>query len=286
MPSLQAVRRKIGSVRNTQKITKAMKMVAAAKLKRAQERSLAARPYAEKLAEVLRSLSGRVNREHYPLLCRRPAQRIELLVITADRGLCGAFNANVLRAAQEFIRTKRAEGLEISLSTVGRKARDFFRRRGIATRHTWVQLFDRLNFGHGAELGAAAVREYTAGEFDELYIVYNEFRSVMLQRVAIERLLPIEPGAAPVGGNYLYEPGEAPLLAALLPRYVEVQFYRGLLDSAAGELGARMTAMDSATRNAREMIAKLTLVYNKTRQAAITKELMDIVGGAEALKPR
>ncbi|MBI3611361.1 MAG: ATP synthase F1 subunit gamma [Nitrospirae bacterium] len=290
MPSLQHIRRKIASVKSTQKITKAMKMVAAAKLKRAQDRILSARPYAQKMAAVLKRLSRGVNRDLHPLLRRRDARKIELLVITADRGLCGAFNANILRRAQEFIREKRAAGFEVGLSVVGRKSRDFFRRRDIIPRQTWVQIFDRLNYAHGTEIGRDIVGQYAEGKFDELYLLYNEFKSVMQQRIAVEKLLPIEPAiesddaGKPAGGDYLYEPDETVVLAQLLPKYIEVQVFRALLESAAGELGARMTAMDAATRNAGELIRKMTLVYNKTRQAVITKELMDIVGGAEAMR--
>jgi F-type H+-transporting ATPase subunit gamma len=286
MPSLQHIRRKISSVKSTQKITKAMKMVAAAKFKRAQDRILSARPYAQKMAAVLKSLSAGVNRDLHPLLRRRAARKIELVVITADRGLCGAFNANILRRAQDFIREKSDGGPEVGISVVGRKARDFFRRRGIVPRRIWVQLFDRLAYAKGAEIGQDLAAYYTEGTIDELYILYNEFKSVMQQKVVIERLLPIEPPeeAEPVKGSYLYEPDEELVLDTLLPKYVEVQVFHALLESAAGELGARMTAMDSASRNAGELIRKMTLIYNKTRQAVITKELMDIVGGAEAMR--
>jgi F-type H+-transporting ATPase subunit gamma len=286
MPSLQHIRRKIASVKSTQKITKAMKMVAAAKFKRAQDHILSARPYAQKMAAVLKGLSRGVNRDLHPLLRQRPPRKIELLVITADRGLCGAFNANVLRRAQEFIREKRAAGLEVGISVVGRKARDFFRRRDVAPRETWVQIFDRLAYAHGAGIGQDIITQYTEGVFDELWILYNEFKSVMQQRITIEKLLPIEPPevAETVSGDYLYEPDEMAVLGRLLPKYIEVQVFRALLESASGELGARMTAMDAATRNAGELIRKMTLVYNKTRQAVITKELMDIVGGAEAMR--
>ena len=286
MPSLQHIRRKIASVKSTQKITKAMKMVAAAKLKRAQERILSARPYAQRMDGVLKDLSQRVYRDLYPLLAKRDGSRIELVVITADRGLCGAFNANILRAAQDFIREQRARGKTVSLTLIGRKARDFFQRRDIPHRRLWIGIFDRLNYAHGAEIGRDLVQVYTSGTFDGLYLLYNEFRSVMSQRVTIEKLLPIEPaeGGGGILGAYLYEPSEPEVLEQLLPRYVEAQVFRALLESAAGELGARMTAMDSASRNASEVISRLTLVYNKSRQATITKELMDIVGGAEALK--
>ena len=287
MASLQSLRRKIGSIKNTQKITKAMKMVAAAKLKRAQDRILAARPYAKKMAVVLGSLASRANRAHHPLL-RKPetVTRIELLVVTSDRGLCGAFNANIVRKAVEFVREKQAAGHTVTVSLIGRKARDFFRRRPWPRRQEWVGVFDRLSYEHALDIGGDIVQEFSQRTFDELYIVYNEFKSAIQQRVVVEKLLPIEslePEGASLGG-YLFEPDEADLLKILLPKHIEIQTFHALLESSAAELGARMAAMDSATRNAGELIKKLTLYYNKTRQAAITKELMDIVGGAEALR--
>jgi F-type H+-transporting ATPase subunit gamma len=287
MPSLQGLRRKIGSIKNTQKITKAMKMVAAAKLKRAQERILAARPYAKKMAVVLGSLASRANRQAHPLLRKPAGIRIELLVITSDRGLCGAFNTNILRKGVEFLRQKQEAGCTVTVSVVGRKGRDFFRRRPWARRHEWVGVFDRLSYEHALDIGGDIVQQFTSGTFDELHIVYNEFKSVIQQRVVVEKLLPIESldqQAEKLGGGYLFEPDEEELLKALLPKHIEVQTFHALMESAAAELGARMAAMDGATRNAGELIQKLTLYYNKTRQAAITKELMDIVGGAEALK--
>ena len=287
MPSLQGLRRKIGSIKNTQKITKAMKMVSAAKLKRAQERILAARPYAKKMAVVLGSLSSRVNRQQHPLLSRSAGKRLELLVITSDRGLCGAFNANILRRAVEFLREKQETGYTVTVSLVGRKARDFFRRRAWSRRQEWVGVFDRLSYEHALDIGSDIVENFTNGTFDELYIVYNEFKSVIQQRVVIEKLLPLEslePDEGALGGGYLFEPDEEELLKVLLPKHLEVQAFHALMESAAAELGARMAAMDGATRNAGELIKKLTLYYNKTRQAAITKELMDIVGGAEVLR--
>jgi len=287
MPSLQGLRRKIGSIKNTQKITKAMKMVSAAKLKRAQERILAARPYAKKMAVVLGSLSSRVNRQQHPLLRRSAGKRLELLVITSDRGLCGAFNANILRRAVEFLREKQETGYTVTVSLVGRKARDFFRRRPWSRRQEWVGVFDRLSYEHALDIGSDIVENFTNGTFDELYIVYNEFKSVIQQRVVIEKLLPLEslePDEGALGGGYLFEPDEEELLKVLLPKHLEVQAFHALMESAAAELGARMAAMDGATRNAGELIKKLTLYYNKTRQAAITKELMDIVGGAEVLR--
>jgi len=287
MASLQSLRRKIGSIKNTQKITKAMKMVAAAKLKRAQDRILAARPYAKKMAVVLGSLASRANRTHHPLLRKsETVTRIELLVVTSDRGLCGAFNTNIVRKAVEFIRERQAQGYTVTVSLIGRKARDFFRRRPWPRRQEWVGVFDRLSYEHGLDIGGDIVEQFRQGTFDELYIVYNEFKSAIQQRVVVEKLLPIESlePAEPTLGGYLFEPDEGDLLKILLPKHIEVQTFHALLESSAAELGARMAAMDGATRNAGELIKKLTLYYNKTRQATITKELMDVVGGAEALR--
>jgi F-type H+-transporting ATPase subunit gamma len=275
------------SVKSTQKITRAMKMVAAARLRRAQDRILQARPYARKMGEMLSRLSRGVPRQVHPLLQQRPVRRVELVMITADRGLCGAFNANLLRRALELIREQKARGLEVGLLVVGRKARDFFRRRNIELKKEWVSIFDRLSYRNAVEIAQEIITAFTSGRADECYLVYNEFKTIIQQRVTVERLLPIDPGradAGPQAGNYLIEPSEEEVLYRLLPHHIEGQVYRCLLESAAAELGARMTAMDAATRNAGELIRKLTLLYNKTRQAAITKELMDIVGGAEALR--
>lgn len=290
MPSLQALRRKIAAVKNTQKITKAMKMVAAAKLKRAQDRILAARPYAHKMRDVLANLSRRVNRASHPLLQRRPARLVEVLVVTSDRGLCGAFNANIVRKAVQFIRETEARGATATVSLIGRKGREFFRRRHWPIRQQWMGVFDRLTYEHGLDIGQDLIEHFTKSTFDELYVIYNEFKSAIQQRVIVEKLFPIqalEAGGEPTGfsgGSYVYEPDEDELLAALLPKHFQIQAFRILLESFAAEQGARMAAMDGATRNAGELIKKQTLYYNKTRQAAITKELMDIVGGAEALK--
>jgi len=290
MPSLQALRRKIGAVKNTQKITKAMKMVAAAKLKRAQDRILAARPYGHKMREVIADLSLRVNRAAHPLLQKRAARNIEVLVVTSDRGLCGAFNANILRRAGEFLRESEARGVKVTVSFVGRKGREFFRRRHWPIRQQWLGVFDRLTYEHGLDIGQDLIEQFTKGTFDELHVIYNEFKSAIQQRVIVEKLFPVDAleGTAEIsatsGGSYEYEPDEDELLAALLPKHFQTQAFRVLLESSAAEQGARMAAMDGATRNAGELIKKLTLYYNKTRQAAITTELMDIVGGAEALK--
>jgi len=293
MPSLQHLRRKIGAVKNTQKITKAMKRVAAAKLKRAQDRILSARPYAHKMRGVLANLSRRVNRAAHPLLQKRAGRLIEVVVVTSDRGLCGAFNANIVRKAMEFIREIEARGAKVTVSLIGRKGREYFRRRHWQIRQQWLGVFDRLTYEHGLDVGQDLIEQFTKCTFDELYVIYNEFKSAIQQRVIVEKLFPIEAihemgqpegGGELMGGSYEYEPDEDELLAALLPKHFQIQAFRILLESSAAEQGARMAAMDGATRNAGELIKKLTLYYNKTRQAAITKELMDIVGGAEALK--
>ena len=295
MPSLQSLRRKIAAFKNTQKITKAMKMVAAAKLKRSQDRILAARPYAHKMRGVLSNLSQRVNRTSHPLLQKREGKKIEILVVTSDRGLCGGFNGNIVRKSAEFVRQCEAEGLSVNLSIIGRKGRDYFRRRSWPIRQEWTGIFDKLTFEHAIDIGGDLTENFVKGTFDELYVVYNEFKSAIQQRVIVEKLFPIDTaaefGTAPnstgqsaIGGSYFYEPDEGELLTALVPKHFQIQAYRILLESAAAEHGARMAAMDGATRNAGQLIKKVTLYYNKTRQAAITKELMDIVGGAEALK--
>ncbi|MEE8606506.1 MAG: ATP synthase F1 subunit gamma [Nitrospiraceae bacterium] len=290
MPSLQHLRRKIGAITNTQKITKAMKMVAAAKLKRAQARILAARPYAHKMRNVLANLSRRVNRASHPLLQKRAGEVLEVVVVTSDRGLCGAFNANILRKATEFLQGCEARRARVTVSLVGRKGRDYFRRRHWPIRHQWTDVFDRLSYEHGLDIGQDLIQQFTKGTFDEAYVIYNEFKSAIQQRVVVEKLFPIEAPdedgepSSLMGGSYEYEPDEDVLLHALLPKHFQVQMFRILLESSAAEQGARMAAMDGATRNAGELIKKLTLYYNKTRQSAITKELMDIVGGVEALK--
>ena len=300
MPSLQSVRRKIGSVKKTQKITKAMKMVAAAKLKRMQNRILAARPYALKMRETIRNLSKRVNRDAHPLLRKREGEHrnVVVTVVTSDRGLCGAFNTNILRTAITALKELESRGVQVEVGVVGRKGRDFFRRRGWTVRREVVDIFDKLSFEHGMVMGEEfpAIDDYVAGRIDAVYVIYNEFKSAVQQRVVVERLLPIDwiveissvkdldQATEVVPGGYLYEPSEDELLKQLLHRNFHVQAYRMLLESSAAEQGARMAAMDGATRNAGELIKKLTTYYNKTRQGVITKELMDIVGGAEALK--
>jgi F-type H+-transporting ATPase subunit gamma len=277
MVGLKALRRRIVSIKSTQQITRAMKMVAAARLRRAQERIIEARPYADKMREV----------EAHPLLIRREMKRVELLAITTDRGLCGSFNQNVLRRVERFIRENQSSYAEISLTLVGRKGLDYFRRRQVPIVRDYVGQFRDIDYQVAAAVGKDVVEDYTSETVDGVFLVYNEFRSPLVQRVVMRDLLPIEPLEVesdyyPV--EYIYEPSADAILSELLPRYVEAQIYRALLESAAGEHGARMTAMDAATENAQEMIEKLTLMYNKARQSAITTEMLEIVGGAEALQ--
>lgn len=291
MATLRDIRRRIRSVESTQKITRAMKLVAAAKLRRAHERILAARPYASRMAELLGHLvaaTGDADGAAHPLLARREGPRRQIVIITADRGLAGAFNANVIRLALELIRQSSAA--DLTLVVVGRKARDFYRRRRQWTiKRDLVGFWDRLAYGHAQELGDFFMQQYLEGEVDEVVLVYNEFRSVAVQRPVSQRLLPLAGGDGPGAGeaagvDYLYEPGPGAILGELLPRHIRTQIYRALMESLAGEYGARMTAMEAATKNAKEMIEVLTIQYNKARQERITKELLDIVGGAEALK--
>jgi F-type H+-transporting ATPase subunit gamma len=290
MATLRDIRRRIRSVESTQKITRAMKLVAAAKLRRAQERIVSARPYAVKMAELLSSLVRRAEGEAHPLLVRRPAARKRLVIITADKGLCGAFNSNILRASLAFLREQGETS--VTLVVVGKKARDFYRRRQYEIKSEMLGFFDRLAYSHAQELAGGLMQEYLSGEVDEVHLMYNEFRSVAVQRVKREQLLPIESTDAQEGqaggegatGDYIYEPSPEAILAALLPRHVTTQVYRALMESVAGEYGARMTAMEAATKNAKEMISVLSIQYNKARQERITKELLDIVGGAEALR--
>jgi F-type H+-transporting ATPase subunit gamma len=285
MATLRDIQRRIRSVQSTQKITKAMKLVAASKFRRAQERILAARPYATKMDALMGSLVGRTGDETHPLLARRDTGRKRLVIITADKGLCGAFNSNILRESLRFLRG--AAEASVTLVVVGKKARDFYRRRQFTVKTEMLGFFDRLAYSHAQELAGGLMQEYLAEELDEVHLMYNEFRSVAVQRPVRQQLLPIEAeseGDAGPQEEYLYEPGPEAILDSLLPRHVTTQVFRALMESAAGEHGARMTAMESATKNAREMINLLTIQYNKARQERITKELLDIVGGAEALR--
>ena len=287
MPSLKDIRRRISSVRNTQQVTKAMKLVAAAKLRRAQDAVLSARPYASKMADVVRSLVARVPAEDHPLLQRRETSKVLLVVVTGDRGLCGGFNSNVIRRATRFLTEEVKGHHEVALANVGRKGHVFFRRRDWAVRHYFADVFSELSPKQAARVGDALVADFLGGEADEVYVLYNAFKSAGAQVITLEKLLPLETEALPEGDfgvEHLYEPGKEALLDALVPRHVSTQVYRILLESIAAEHGARMAAMEAATQNAGEMIDSLTLQANRARQAAITKELLEIVAGAEALK--
>ena len=286
MATLKAIRKRISSIRNTQQITKAMKMVSAAKLRRAQEAAVQARPYADKMAELLRNVAARVSQEAHPLLNARDEKKIHLLLFTSDRGLCGGYNANLIRAAEAFIRREGA-GKEIHLVLIGRKGADYFRRRRaqIADRHLNVLATPAEELA--AEIVDKVIDRFVKGETDAVYILYSHFRSALSQVPTLEKLLPVaiaETEDPAQLTEYLYEPSVEALLASLLPKVAEVAILRALLEATASEHGARMTAMDSATSNASKMMETLTLQMNRARQASITRELMEIVGTAEALK--
>jgi F-type H+-transporting ATPase subunit gamma len=297
MPSLIDLRRRIRAVKSTQQITKAMKMIAASRLRRAQDRVVAARPFAQRMLAVLNGLVARVDQDAHPLLRMNADPGLGgnplLIVITADRGLCGSFNSNVIKAAGQFI-VNEGKGHEIALGLIGRKGRDFFRRRGFDVRYEQVGIFQKMSFADAQEIGDMAIEEFTSGRASSVYLVYNEFKSVMTQRLVLERLLPIprlegeggEPASPKPSGedgvDYLYEPQPEEIFRDLLPRHVQIQVYRALLESNAAFFAAQMTAMDAATRNSTEMIDALTLYMNKVRQAAITREIIEVVSGAAA----
>ena len=284
MPSLIDLRRRIRAVKSTQQITKAMKMIAASRLRRAQDRVVASRPYAQRMLQVLQGLASRVDPEAHPLLQRGSADgRPLVLIVTADRGLCGSFNSNIIKAAGQFIVTE-GRGQQVTLGLVGRKGRDFFRRRGFEVLIEQTGIFQRLSFAHAQEIANVAIEAFIAGRASSVHLIYNEFKSVMAQRLVVEQLLPIpriEGDSAP-GTDYLYEPNPEAIFADLLPRYVQAQVYRSLLESNASFFAAQMTAMDAATRNSSEMLDNLTLYMNKVRQAAITREIIEVVSGASA----
>jgi F-type H+-transporting ATPase subunit gamma len=302
VPSLLDLRRRIRAVKSTQQITKAMKMISASKLRRAQDRVVGARPFARQMQRVLNSLASRVDPSSHALLAEREEQadaKILLIVVTADKGLCGGFNTNIIKAASGFI---NSAGSPIALGLVGRKGRDFFKRRGFEVRIEEIGIFQRVKYADAKRIAGAAIQEFTSGRVSKVFIVYNEFKSVMQQRVVTEQLLPIPKqraaeasvrsadlqvgqGKAPVAGDidYIYEPDPAQILGELLPKHIEIQMYRALLESAAAEHAARMTAMDAATKNSGEIIDTLTLYMNKVRQAAITREIIEVVSGAQAL---
>jgi F-type H+-transporting ATPase subunit gamma len=285
MPTLKIIRKRITSIRNTQQITKAMKMVSAAKLRRAQEAALLARPYADKMNDILTNLSARVSRSAHPLLATREEKRIQLVLVTSDRGLCGGYNANLVRAAEAFIRTHG--GKEILLALVGRKGADYYRRRRGETGERYLNFLSTPAEELAAVIGEKLISRFVAGETDAVYLIYSHFRSALSQVPTVEKILPValsESQEPEQLTEYLYEPGAEELLSSLLPKITEIKIQRALLEAAASEHGARMTAMDSATTNASKMMGSLTLQMNRARQASITRELMEIVGTAEALK--
>ena len=287
MATLKAIRKRISSVRNTQQITKAMKMVSAAKLRRAQEAAVAARPYAEKMTELLKNVTARVSGEVHPLLRASDEKNIDLVLFTSDRGLCGGYNANLIRAAEAFIR-KNSGDKKIELTLVGRKGADHFRRRRAAIVDRYIGILAAPADELAAQIAHKLIARFLNGETDAVYILYGRFRSALSQVPTLEKLLPITLTSSETEAQqlteYLYEPGVQQLLASLLPRITDVAAQRALLEATASEHGARMTAMDSATSNAAKMIGSLTLQMNRARQASITRELMEIVGTAEALK--
>lgn len=291
MASLIDLRRRLRSVKNTQQITRAMKMVAAAKLRRAQDRAIAARPYARALREVLASVSSRVTEARHPLLASREERRVVLLVVAGDKGLAGAFNANIQRAAMALLAEKKS-WQEVTILPIGRKAVDFWKRRGrTLTPRTYAGIFAKVEYAQAREIAGYLAEEFAQDRIDAVYAVSNEFKSVIAQVVRVEKVLPITRGELAVAKagtagatDYIYEPDPASILAALLPRHLQFVIFRLLLESAAAEHAARMTAMDSATKNAGEIIDTLTLNYNRARQARITKELIEIVSGAAALE--
>jgi len=288
MPNLKDIKRRIKSVKNTRQITKAMKMVSAAKLKRAQDEITAARPYAEKMLELINSLASKASSDSHPLLENRGNAKIGLILFTSDRGLCGGFNSQLLRTAERFIRENKSS--EVSLYLVGKRGAEYFKRRSFKILNSRIIGGGRPGYSTAVEIANDVVASYMNGELDEVHVIFSEFKSAMTQTPLTQKLLPVsaateaekkEEGGQ---GEYLYEPSEGAVLASLLPKYVEVQAFRALLETSASEHGARMTSMDSASKNAGSMIGGLTLVYNRLRQAAITRELMEIIGGAEALK--
>ena len=285
MATLRDIKRRIASVRSTQQITKAMKMVAAAKLRKAQERLYKARPYAYRIAQVLGHVAARVDRSAHPLLADREPDRIGYVVVTGDRGLCGSFNTNILRHAHEELDAVRAE--TVGLITVGRKAVQHFDKLDVPVLGRYMNFFNDLEFSHAMAIASLIRNKFLDHELDHIYVIYNEFKSAVQQRIVVEQILPIVPELPEKEkhpGEYLFEPSPQAILDPLLDRYLNVRVWRILLESYAAEQGARMTAMEAATENAEEMIHNLILHYNKARQASITKEIIEIVSGAEALK--
>ncbi len=291
MATLQDIKRKIGAVKKTQQITKAMNMVSAAKLRGAQLRMEGFRPYAGAFAMMLGNMAGRVEPEIHPFFqAVAPVQRVGLVLMTADRGLCGSFNVNLINTAVRFIREKEAEGIEVSLICVGRKGRDFFRRRKREMLAEYVDVWNKFDFSNAVTVAREMMNAFMTGDVQEVHLIHSSFINMAIQRPQMVQLLPIKPSEteaeAEAGGSteYLFEPPMEQFLEYLLPKYINVLVYHGFLENSASEYAARMTAMDNAQANCKEMITTLSLIMNKARQAAITRELMDIVGGAEALK--
>ncbi len=288
MPSLQDLKRRTRSVKNTQQITKAMKMVSAAKLRRAQDAILSARPFAKKMLEVLNSLATRADADAHPLLREREPSNIDVVVISADKGLCGSFNANIMKRAEDFLGSVQTETLDVQV--VGKKTRDYFKRRKYNIRHEFVDIFRDLTYDTAGSIARPLIERYSDSESEErvdaVYLIYNEFKNVMQQDVVVERLLPIEKlefEKPEEELDYIYEPTAAEIYDAVIPRHVEYQVWHALLESAAAEQAARMTAMENASKNASELIEQLTLTMNKVRQTTITREILEIVSGAEAI---
>lgn len=293
MPTLRDIRKRLKAIASTKKITSAMKMVAAAKLRKVQDRMINFRPYASKMEAVLSDLAGSsTEMGSHPLLTWRLKKKVEVIVITSDRGLCGAFNSNVLRAAAQQIDAIKKEGIDVNVSVIGRKARDYFKRRNVPIRGVWQGLSGKLSYASAQEIASDIINTYISETADEFIVIFSEFKSMLLQKPVVLKLLPIgdieaaqaQAGTSSTFAPFEYEPSKEELFEKLLPKYVEIQIYRSLLESQVAEEAARMTAMENASKNCEDMISRVTLVANKVRQAGITKELMDIVGGVEALK--
>jgi F-type H+-transporting ATPase subunit gamma len=285
MSGLKIIKRRIRSVKSTQQITRVMKMVAAAKLRRAQDNIVRARPYSLRLRRVIREVSARIDRSAHPLLALKPQRELGIVVVTGDRGLCGSFNTNILRRAQRLIDENKHQ--KVFLFTVGKRGTEFFTRRGASITHSLTGLFNHLHFAHAQELADEIIDRYHHHDMDHVVVVYNEFKSAIQQNVVVESLLPIVPDEGDNQGptaDIIYEPSELEILNSILPQFVEVQLWRIMQESFAAEMGARMTAMESATNNAQELIESLTLTYNKVRQASITNEILEVVAGAESLR--
>ena len=286
MSKLKLIRKRITTVRSTQKITKAMKMVAASRLRKAQSAIETLRPYAYRTRDIISQLAARSDFQDHPLLAQREPKKVELLILTSDRGLCGGFNSNINRTADRYIKANERGHDSIGLDIVGRKGLEYFKRRDVQINTVFKDILIDPSQGKASEIAEHAIRSFKEDGLDALYVVYNEFKSAMTQKVTIEQLLPIVPAPIEEGRTlpeFIYEPGKREILDSVIPGHVTVQILRMLLESVASEMGARMSAMDSATKNAGELIAKLTLQYNRARQAAITKELIEIISGMEAL---